>query len=172
MSEQFLCTGCMKEIREPCNLHSIVCMPYTLSIIMSQYYCFAFRTTSNEVDFKFYSHVSRAKMRNILQRLTKRNFLFWPMNVVMSRNTKTRLPNYKLKPRSRVIPYFHTYLSKWKILFHACAEEGCFAFLHVARENKTWNPYSDVIVERVYWHPTDLSTKINQSEARSSTELN
>ena len=45
------------------------------------------------------------------------------------------------EPRSRVMAYFHIYWSRWKILFHALVEEGCFTFLHMARESKTWYPF-------------------------------
>ena len=40
-------------------------------------------------------------------------------------------------PRFRVQDYFHIYWSKSKILFYACAEEACSAFLNIAREKQT-----------------------------------
>ena len=44
-----------------------------------------------------------------------------------------------IEARSRVVAYFPTYLSKWKILFHVCVKQGYFISLHIARESKTWN---------------------------------
>ena len=42
-----------------------------------------------------------------------------------------------IQPRFRVYDYFHINCSKSKILFYACVEEGCSAFLAIAREKQT-----------------------------------
>jgi uncharacterized protein VirK/YbjX len=66
---------------------------YTLSILItSQLHCFQLRTIFNRKDFKFFSHgLCKEKQNILLQHMHKKNSLFWPINVEMSFNTKTRL---------------------------------------------------------------------------------
>ena len=98
---------------------SVECLiQLTLSIIKSQHYRFKFRATLNDMDLKFYTHKSRAR------------------DAKYSSSTHAKKKHgHDRKPRSCVPAFFHPYLSKWKIIFHACVQ-GCFVSLHLTLENK------------------------------------
>jgi hypothetical protein len=57
----------------------------------------------------------------------KKNSLFWPINVEISFNTKTRLQSWP-EPRFRVNAYFHIYWSKSNFFFaHVLKKDVCFS---------------------------------------------
>jgi hypothetical protein len=120
--------------------------PNTPSIITSQLRCFQLRTTLNGKDFKFFSHGLCTEKQNILlEHMHEKNSLFWPINVEIGFNTKTRL----------------IYWSKWKIFSCMCWRRMfCFS-VHSPWETNlksfpfkvvlSWKQCScDVIIERVY----------------------
>ena len=72
------------------NVTSVNMREQTSPVITSQLHCFQLRTTLNGMDFKFVSHGLWSEEQNILlQHMHKKEF--WPINVELSLNTKTRL---------------------------------------------------------------------------------
>jgi hypothetical protein len=115
------------------SLGNLEMYQYTLSIITSQLHCFQLRTSLNGKDFKFFSHGLCTEKQNILSSThvcMKNNYLFWPINVEISFNTKTRL---------QVIPYLLIKIQKY--FSRMCWRRSMFCFSVHNPWEKTWNPF-------------------------------